>query len=324
MSKNYFSELIADDRGYDGFLEDVGIETCEKSERFVRDDLLGERENGYTGFLEDVGRSPDASDRFMTELQEAGSYDTDAGYQESLHSDDGDVPRIFEAIAEYILARKRRTPQYLASLRCTVAEDANDAEVFLESEDLTDGPVRLVETVQIAPRGENVDRVNGVIRGVKLLGWTSRNGRRYTRGAGRDAVRLYEGVAVNMDHGERADTPREIARQIGVIRAVREEAAGVFGDLHYITTHPYGPAIGERAERFPESFGMSHAVEAKGKRGSDGIYEVDSITKVHSIDLVSRPATTKGLFESEESMPEHERRSAFRKWFSEKCGQAAV
>src|SRR5690606_32058205 len=44
-----------------------------------------------------------------------------------------------------------------------------------------------------------VDRAAGVIRGVKILGTTSRNGRTYTDAALEQAAKLYEGLGVNID-----------------------------------------------------------------------------------------------------------------------------
>ncbi len=43
-----------------------------------------------------------------------------------------------------------------------------------------------------------VDREHGVIRGVKLLGLVSRNGRRYLPAALQQAAGLYEGAKVNV------------------------------------------------------------------------------------------------------------------------------
>lgn len=48
-----------------------------------------------------------------------------------------------------------------------------------------------------------VDRDSGVIRGVKLIGFESKNGRTYPPSVLKGAVHLYEGAKVNIDHPER-------------------------------------------------------------------------------------------------------------------------
>src|SRR3954467_13319392 len=56
----------------------------------------------------------------------------------------------------------------------------------------------LHESAVRTPGRLTVDRDAGVIRGVKVLGWDSKNGRRYDP-AGVDPA-LYEGADVNIDH----------------------------------------------------------------------------------------------------------------------------
>ena len=48
--------------------------------------------------------------------------------------------------------------------------------------------------------GAVVDAENSVIRGVKLIGFESKNGRSYPAKTLRAAVQHYEGVSVNVDH----------------------------------------------------------------------------------------------------------------------------
>ncbi|MCY2964859.1 MAG: hypothetical protein NT069_14680, partial [Planctomycetota bacterium] len=62
--------------------------------------------------------------------------------------------------------------------------------------------------------------------------------------------------------------------------------------------HPQAPMIAEAAERNPCRFGLSHnAVGRVIQR--DGQFIVESIDRVHSVDIVQNPATSLGLFESE-------------------------
>lgn len=145
-----------------------------------------------------------------------------------------------------------------------------------------------------------VDRDAGVIRSVKILGRESRNNRVYSDAALNQAAYLYEGLAVNLDHPRpaRGAGERSVVDGFGWLTAVGVRDAGVFGDLQFLRTHPQAPMIAEAAERNPRRFGLSHnAVGRIVQR--DGQNVVESIDRVHSVDLVQNPATSQGLFESE-------------------------
>lgn len=145
------------------------------------------------------------------------------------------------------------------------------------------------------PGTMKVDREAGVIHGVKLLGADSKNGRRYSPNAMDQARQMYEGCTVNVDH--KYEGERSIVEGFGIVRDCKLMPDGVYGDLHYLKSHPLAPAVTERAERFPQSFGMSHDAEGEVvKAGSE--FVVESLIKVSSVDLVATPATTQGLFES--------------------------
>lgn len=147
-----------------------------------------------------------------------------------------------------------------------------------------------------------VDRTTGVIRGVKLLGLSSRNGRRYREAALSDAVGLYEGAKVNINHPKGHPLgPRDYRDRLGVVRGVEFRAGqGLFGDLHFNPKHSLSEQLVWDAEHAPQNVGMSHNVLARTKRdGAETV--VEAITKVQSIDLVADPATTSGLYEHTES-----------------------
>jgi len=143
-----------------------------------------------------------------------------------------------------------------------------------------------------------VDREAGVLAGVKLIGLTSRNGRRYRESALSEAAGLYEGAKVNVNHpkaGSRA--PRDYQDRLGVIRGVEfRTGEGLFADLHFNPKHSLAEQLLWDAEHNPRNVGFSHNVEAKVTRNGDGV-EVDAITRVESVDLVADPAATEGLFE---------------------------
>ena len=144
-----------------------------------------------------------------------------------------------------------------------------------------------------------VDREAGVIRGVKILGISSRNGRSYLPEALTQATRLYEDAKVNVNHPKgHPGGPRDYQDRIGVIRNVRaRDEEGLFADFHYNPKHALAEQLAWDAEHAPENVGFSHNVQARTTRRGDRVM-VEAITKVQSVDLVADPATTRGLFES--------------------------
>ena len=145
-----------------------------------------------------------------------------------------------------------------------------------------------------------VDAAAGVVRGVKILGLTSRNGRSYKPEALAAAIPLYEGAKVNVNHPRGAPTaPRDYQDRIGAIRQVAlRPGAGLFGDFHFNPKHALAEQLIWDAEHAPENVGFSHNVEARTSRHGEQVI-VESILRVQSVDLVADPATTRGLFEAE-------------------------
>ena len=158
---------------------------------------------------------------------------------------------------------------------------------------------RITEMVT-QPGQLRVDREAGVIYGVKALGVVSRKGRKYSEAALRQAAQMYEGVAVNVDH--KYDGERLLCEGFGELRNPVVKSDGVYADLHYLKAHPIAESVAERAERFPHTFGMSHDADGNMAKDGAGEWVVESLEKVHSVDLVATPATTQGLFESSKPM----------------------
>jgi len=145
-----------------------------------------------------------------------------------------------------------------------------------------------------------VDRRAGVIRGVKILGLRSRNGRVYLPDALRDAVKLYENAKVNVNHPKGdPQQPRDYQDRIGAIRnVVVRKDEGLFADFHFNPKHALAEQLLWDAEHSPENVGFSHNVQARCTRRGEHLV-VEAITRVLSVDLVADPATTAGLFESQ-------------------------
>ncbi len=149
----------------------------------------------------------------------------------------------------------------------------------------------------------SVDRDAGVIRNVKIIGFNSQNGRRYSPQALKEAIPLYEGIKVNVDHPEKGPTQqRSSYDRFGKFVNVRfVEGEGLFGDLVYLKSHPIAEQVCEAAERMPDVFGMSHNAQGEGNVDKKGIFEVNKITEVRHVDLVADPATTQSLSESKQA-----------------------
>ncbi len=143
-----------------------------------------------------------------------------------------------------------------------------------------------------------VDRAAGVIRGVKILGLRSRNGRVYLPEALAQAAPLYEDAKVNLNHPkDQPARPRDYQDRIGAIRNVAlRDGEGLFADFHFNPKHALAEQLAWDAEHAPANVGFSHHVQARTARRGDDLV-VEAITRVESVDLVADPATTRGLFE---------------------------
>lgn len=146
-----------------------------------------------------------------------------------------------------------------------------------------------------------VDTKAGIIFGVKVLGKHSRNRREYSDRAMDQAAGLYEGKGVFLNHPDRNDpnADRQIADRFGRLVNVRRKGDAVYADLHYLTEHPLAAQVAEAAERMPEQLGLSHNADGKMVR-RNGKSIIEEIVAVHSVDLVTSPATSGGLFESQQ------------------------
>jgi hypothetical protein len=176
-------------------------------------------------------------------------------------------------------------------------------------------------TIGKAPAGGRVDRKSKLIRGVKILGFHSRNpgsvlGKDFADMAGYDydptaikqALPLYEGAPVNLDHLESKrdgngmrvpDGSRHVKQRFGKLQNVRVESDGAYADIRYLDNHPLTPMVLEAAEEMPDVFTMSHHAHGEVDKGTDSRGKVSKINQVHSVDLIAeRPGTTTSLFES--------------------------
>lgn len=156
-------------------------------------------------------------------------------------------------------------------------------------------------TESLAGINVSVDRENGVIRGVKAIGFDAKNGRYYTPEALRSAVGKYDGAKVNIDHPPLNDPskPRGVGERIGFLKNARfVEGSGIHADFHFNPKHALAEQIAWDAEHQPSAIGFSHnAFVRPGKREGNRTH-IAEIVDVKSVDLVADPATTRGVFES--------------------------
>ena len=159
---------------------------------------------------------------------------------------------------------------------------------------------------------KKVDRENGVISGIVLLGEVSKNGLEYSEAARRGAAKTFEGFQVFFDHDAKATDGfgkinRNVQELAGVIQntSFSETLQRPIGDLKLLCSGDSRELLLNTAEFSPHALGMSVntsgkcRIDEKGNKIVEEIYSVKN-DGVHrgSVDVVTDPATTAGLFEN--------------------------
>ena len=123
---------------------------------------------------------------------------------------------------------------------------------------------QITEYVDSSRANLRVDREAGVVRGVKILGLSSKNNRTYSANALRRAIGLYEGARVNVNHPQgRADAPRAYQDRIGTVRNVSQRDDGLYGDFYFNPKHAVAEQLAWDAQHAPENVGFSHNALAR-------------------------------------------------------------
>lgn len=144
----------------------------------------------------------------------------------------------------------------------------------------------------------------GRVRGVKILGWTSKNNnRRYLKEGVNPA--LYNNVPVNINHptDEEKKLPRNYQARFGWIENPVARDDGIYGDLCFNPLHAITKDFVWWANNKPDKIGLSQNAYGDVWEGANDEV-VESVDEVRSVDLVSDPATTAGLFEARMSLTE--------------------
>jgi hypothetical protein len=145
------------------------------------------------------------------------------------------------------------------------------------------------------------DSENGVVKNVQMLGPVSKNGRRYSESVMKESTPLFEGIKAYINHqpSKEMGEARKIEDMIGHYKNVSVKNGHMKGDLHLIKDKKVVkehviPIIEDK--HGPNLVGNSIVARGQMKKADDGIYDVEKIVAARSVDLVSEPATTSGLF----------------------------
>jgi hypothetical protein len=147
--------------------------------------------------------------------------------------------------------------------------------------------------------GGTIDRANKVIKGISVLGNHSPNsgGREYTPRAMQSACTVFENKPAYLDHkDEKGRSTKELVGKFTNLRLVENR---VKGDLMVLGKEDW---LFEAAERMPEVIGFSIDAQAQYRKKPEGGEVIESIVSGKSIDLVTDPATVRGLFEQKEEV----------------------
>lgn len=154
--------------------------------------------------------------------------------------------------------------------------------------------LQLLENQVAYSKPASIDVEGGWLRGVKFCGIESANGRRYPKELLAANLSKYENRPVYFAHGK---DERHFHEQAGQTRNPVLKDDGVYGDVKCLVKDPYVPKFLEAARDMSDTIGMSHSASGDGKMEGDTLV-VTELNEVFSVDIVTSPATTRGLFES--------------------------
>jgi hypothetical protein len=154
------------------------------------------------------------------------------------------------------------------------------------------------EEAPFNPVGVTIDRSGKypVARGVLLCGRTSERGWDYDDEAFSD-LNVYEGQPGYLDH-HKGEGNRSYANRICWYEKPRRNSQGLpIADQGFNPKHPMTEAVLWEIENKPENVRLSHVADVDKVSGADGRQKIVKINKVHSVDIVTRGATTKSICE---------------------------
>lgn len=136
-----------------------------------------------------------------------------------------------------------------------------------------------------------------IIKDVKILGKTSKNGRSYSERTLKAAVNKFENCAVYINHPKDRSKPqeREYETRLGTLKNCHyvQESQDNRADFHINPYHPHAKSVLWDIKQRTDKVGFSQSAKVMSS-GSN----VEDIVEVYSVDLVSNPATMNTVFES--------------------------
>lgn len=149
---------------------------------------------------------------------------------------------------------------------------------------------------------EPMDGGGACIKGVKVNANRSKNMVLYPDAVLERATPLYEGAQVFYDHSEAGDFwgggPRSTRSLAGYLENVKFGPGGHRADLCILPSE-VDRGLAKNIAFAPGIMGLSHVVycEMEDQADPNGYEVVKAIYEVESVDLVTKPATTRGMFE---------------------------
>lgn len=165
---------------------------------------------------------------------------------------------------------------------------------------------KIRESSQIVSLEGVIDEANRVVNNVSVLGNVSRNGYGYAESAMTKAVEVFEGAKVFIDHREEDEkgniTPHSALDYLGRMSELYLDGDRVKAKKFHVVNSKHWQFVKDVVEHDPDGIGFS--IDGMVQIGEDGSTVVDFI-EGYSVDLVSDPATNRGVFESRKRKKEN-------------------
>jgi hypothetical protein len=161
----------------------------------------------------------------------------------------------------------------------------------------------VAERLQLSVPTGAVDRRNNTVRGIRVVGPRSRNGRKYPPHVTAKHIALFS-APCNIGHhyDPRTMVPIEVPpdKKFGRVVNPRVQGDGINGDLKYNPEHAFAKPFLWACENDPSEYSFSVLQRVKWKQGrdADGDLVAESILEVASIDIVTDGGTNTTVFES--------------------------
>ena len=146
------------------------------------------------------------------------------------------------------------------------------------------------------------DKKNLIVKDHKVLGIISKNGYTYPIATQQEALPIFEGAKAYLNHPTTKEMgeARNVRDLIGYHKNLRVKEDGTYSDLHLINNRTVQDYVIPVAETASHLIGSSVVIRGKMKNVKDSLPQIEKIYACRSIDLVSEPATTNGLYESDQ------------------------